>query len=65
MLVKECKKIDSKGRLTIPKSVLKMAGLEGAEIWFDITKSGSLVLRKVNKGETTNPSSLELDSIKS
>lgn len=59
MLVKEVKKIDSKGRITIPKSVLKLAGLEGCEVCFDITRSGGLVLRKINKDETKKFSSLK------
>lgn len=59
MLVIETKQIDSKGRITIPKPVLKLAGLEGAVVAFDITRKGNLVLRKVNKSETKNQPSLE------
>ena len=59
MLVKEVKKIDSKGRLLIPKSVLKLAGLEGAEVCFDITRSGNLLLRKINQDDKESPTSLK------
>lgn len=44
MIVRETRKIDSKMRILLPKN----SGLkEGDEVYFELTKKGDLVIRKV------------------
>lgn len=48
MIVRETRKIDSKMRIILPKN----SGLkEGDEVYFELTKKGDLVIRKVRKKE--------------
>ena len=47
-IAKEVKVIDTKGRVQIPKYVLAQSSIKkGDSVIFDITKTGSIVLRKV------------------
>ncbi len=48
--LKETRKLDSKGRVFIPKAVLEVAGLaSGDDVTFETTKSGGIVIRKAKK----------------
>lgn len=47
MIAREIKVVDTKGRVQIPKNVLAQSNIKvGDQIIFDITKTGSIVLRK-------------------
>lgn len=48
--VKATKTIDSKGRITIPPDTLRVLNFKaGDKVYFEVTKSGSLVVRKVKE----------------
>ena len=48
MIVRDTKKVDSSYRVALPRDWAK----PGEEVYFDITKSGSLVVRKMKKEVT-------------
>ena len=48
MIVRDTKKVDSYFRIALPREWAK----PGDEVYFEITKSGSLVVRKMNKEVT-------------
>ena len=57
MIVRETRVVDKYGRILLPKSLVRVAGLEGAEVYFELTKSGNVVIRKANKGKEKGGSS--------
>lgn len=55
MILRETKTISERGRITLSTELLRLAGLKiGDEVYFDITKSGNIVIKKYNKGEEKN-----------
>lgn len=49
-LVKQTKKIDSKGRFTISPDTLRILNMKpGDRVYFETTKSGALLIRKVKE----------------
>jgi len=54
--LKKTRKVDSKGRIFIPKEVLETVGITvGDEVTFEMTKAGGIVIRKAKKyGEEKN-----------
>ena len=55
MILRETKTISDKGRVTLSPELLRLAGMKiGDEVYFDITKSGNIVIKKYNKGEEKN-----------
>lgn len=49
-LVRVTKTVDSKGRITIPPDTLKLLDLKpGDKVYFEVSKSGSLIMRKVKE----------------
>ena len=49
-LVRETKTIGSKGRITISPDILHALNMNvGDKVYFEITKSGSLIIRKVKE----------------
>lgn len=50
MYLKKTRKVDSKGRVFIPKEVLETVGItSGDDVTFEMTKSGGIVIRKAKK----------------
>lgn len=55
MILRETKVISDKGRVTLSPELLRLAGMKiGDEVYFDITKSGNIVIKKYKKGEEKN-----------
>lgn len=46
-IVRNIKKVDSHNRVSLPREWIK----PGEEVFFDITKTGSLIVRKIEKKE--------------
>ncbi len=61
MIVRDTRKVDSKGRICLPTFITKSLNLVGAEVFFEITKNGNLLVRKVEKAEK-KPSSPDIDN---
>ena len=57
MIVRETRIVDKYGRILLPKALIRQAGLEGAEVYFELTKSGNVVIRKATKGKEKGGSS--------
>ncbi len=52
MLLKETRKIDSKGRIILPPPLLRQCKLKpGDVVFFESTKSGSIIIRKDKSDE--------------
>lgn len=49
-IVRNVKKVDNHCRVALPREWAK----QGDEVYFEITKSGNLVVRKVKKEDTEN-----------
>ena len=56
MIVRETRKIDDKGRVNLPISIIKELGLAGELVYFEVTKNGNLMIKKVNKTEKKDQS---------
>lgn len=49
-IVRAIKEIDSRGRIKIPPETLQILKLKpGDKVYFEVTKSGSLVIRKAKE----------------
>lgn len=50
MIIRETRIIDNKGRVLIPRATFKNLNFDcGDEVYFEATKSGNLLIKKVEK----------------
>ena len=55
MVIKKTKIIESKGRLGIPLEIFKTLNFKpGDEVYFETTRAGNLLIKKVEKKENCN-----------
>lgn len=49
-ILRETKKLDSKGRVFLPQKLLDIVNLKGGdEVYFETTKTNAIVIRKLKK----------------
>lgn len=62
MIVRETRRVDSKGRVNLPIFIVKSLDLANKDVYFEITRNGYLMVKKVEKDEKKNVSPSEEDN---